>query len=194
MALAPHDGVGVVAFTNGARSAKAWLGAETDGLLGDVLGVPGPVIRADVPHYPDRWAGFCGWYSFRGSFRDVQKWFIAGAEVFVRRGQLMVRAVTPLPALARGLVLHPDDENDPDVFRVDLSSLGIGTSRVVFSRAPEGGVTALHLDFAPLLSFDKRPGTRNPRRFASGGLGVAVAVSAAAARRWGGRTYQRVQT
>ena len=92
--------------------------------------------RADIPHHPEIWTDVCGWYSFRGSLRDAQKWFAAGAEVFVRRGQLTLRPVTALPALARGPPLHPDDPGDPYVFRIDLSSLGLGTSRVVFSLSP----------------------------------------------------------
>jgi hypothetical protein len=134
MSLAPDDGTGVVAFTNGARGAMAWLGAEVTAILGRILGVPDPVIRADVPHRPEIWADLCGWYSFRGSLRDAQKWFVAGAEVCVRSGQLTLRPVTPVPALARGLPLHPDDPGDPYVFRIDLSSFGIGTCRVVFTR------------------------------------------------------------
>jgi len=184
MSLAPHDGTGVVAFTNGARGAMAWLGAEAAAILGRILGVPEPVIRADVPHHPE-WSDVCGWYSFRGSLRDAQKWFVAGAEVFVRRGQLTLRPLTPVPALARGLPLHPDDPGDPYVFGIDLSSLGIGTSRVVFSRSPHAGVTAFHLDLgiAP-LSFDKQPATKNPRYWAGSALGaVAAATTAHAVRR-----------
>ena len=180
MTLAPHDGTGVVAFTNGARSAMAWLGAEVTAILGHILGVPDPVIRADVPHRPEVWADVCGWYSFRGSFRDAQKWFIAGAEVFVRRGQLTLRPVTPLPALACGLALFPDDAGDPYVFRIDLSSLGIGTSRVVFSRSPEAGVIAFHLDLGiGPLSFDKQSAARNPRYWATGALGAVAAATTA---------------
>ena len=185
MSLAPHDGTGVVAFTNGARSAMTWLGAEVTAILGNILGASEPVIRADVPHHPDIWTDVCGWYSFRGSLRDAQKWFVAGAEIFVRRGQLTLRPVTPLPALARGLPLHPDDSGDPYVFRIDLSSLGLGTSRVVFSQSPHAVVTAFHLDlgFAP-LSFDKQPATRNPRYWVSSALGaIAAATTANAVRR-----------
>src|SRR4029450_953047 len=40
MSVAPDDGVGVVAFTNGARGAKAWLGAEVAGMIRYLLGVP----------------------------------------------------------------------------------------------------------------------------------------------------------
>jgi CubicO group peptidase (beta-lactamase class C family) len=185
LALAPDDGVGVVAFTNGAGNAFAWLGAEVSGLLRDLLGVPEEVLRTDLPHHPELWGELCGWYAFRGSLRDVQRWFIAGAEVLVRRGQLMLRASTPIPALYRGVLLHPDDERDPDVFRIDLSKVGIGTSRVVFSRAPGVGTTAVHLDlgFAP-LSFDKQPATKNPRLWATGALGaLAVGTTATAVRR-----------
>jgi CubicO group peptidase (beta-lactamase class C family) len=155
MSVAPDDNVGVVAFTNGAKSAKAWLGAEVTGVMRSLLGVPDDMIRTDVPQHPELWGDLCGWYSFRGSFRDVQKWFIAGAEVFVRRGQLMLRALSPIPALNRGIPLHPDDDQDPFIFRVDLSTFGIGTSRVVFTGEPGSGATALHLGFAP-LSFDRR--------------------------------------
>jgi hypothetical protein len=173
----------VVAFTNGARSAKAWLGAEVAGMLRYVLGVPDEVIRTDVPHRPELWCELCGWYSFCGSLRDVQRWFVVGVEVFVRRGQLMLRALSPIPALNRGLPLHPDDDQDPYVFRIDLSKFGIGTSRVVFSREPGVGTTAVHLGFAP-LSFHKQPAQKNPRHWATGVLGVvAVGATAAAVRR-----------
>ena len=180
MSLAPHDGTGVVAFTNGARRAMTWLGAEVTTILGNILGASEPVIRADVPYHPEIWTDVCGWYSFRGSLRDAQKWFVAGAEVLVRRGQLTLRPATPVPALAHGLPLHPDDPGDPYVFRIDLSNLGLGTSRVVFSRSPHADVNALHLDLdiAP-LSFDKKPATGNPRYWVSGALGAAAAATTA---------------
>lgn len=157
----------------------AWLGAEVTAILGRSLGVPDPVIRADVPHHPEIWTDISGWYSFRGSFRDAQKWFVTGAEVFVRRGQLTLRPLVPLPALARGLPLHPDDPEDPYVFRIDLSSLGMGTSRVVFSRS-HAGVTAFHLDLdvAP-LSFDKQLAARDPRYWVSSAFGAVAAATTA---------------
>jgi len=186
LTVAPDDGVGVLAFTNGARGAAAWLGTEVSGLLRYLLGVPDERIRTDLPHHPELWGELCGWYGFRGSFRDVQRWFVLGAEVFVRRGQLMLRALSPIPTLYRGLALHPDDNRDPSVFRVDLSHFGLGTVRVVFSRKPGVGATAVHLEFAPaLLSFDKQPATKNPRSWAAGALGaVAAASTATAARRF----------
>jgi CubicO group peptidase (beta-lactamase class C family) len=155
LSVAPGDGVGVVAFTNGTRGGMAWLGREVSGLVHDLLGVPEPVLRADIPQHPEIWAELCGRYSFRGSVRDVQKWFVAGADVRVRRGRLVLRVRTPVPALSRGLTLHPDDAADPYVFRADLSGFDLGTTRVVFGRSPGTGVTGFHLDVAP-MSFDKR--------------------------------------
>jgi CubicO group peptidase (beta-lactamase class C family) len=183
MSLAPDDGVGILALTNGARGAKAWLGAEVAGLLRHILDAPADTVRTDVAHHPEAWRDICGWYAFRGSLRDVQRWFIGGAEVSVRRGRPTLRPLTPVPALSRGLALHPDDDKDPYVFRIDLSGFGIGTSRVVFSTRPGVGTTSFHLDFAP-LSFDKRPSTRNPSRWGTGALAaVAVATVAAVVRR-----------
>jgi CubicO group peptidase (beta-lactamase class C family) len=182
LSLAPDEGVGVVAFTNGARSASAWLGTEVSGLLRYLLGAPDQVIGTDVPHHPELWGELCGWYAFRSSLRDVQRWLLLGTEVFVRRGQLMLRALSPLPALNRGLALHPDDERDPYVFRIDLSDFGLGTARVVFSREPGVSATAVYLEFAPaLLSFDKQPATKNPRPWATSALGAVAAATAAAA-------------
>ena len=182
LSLAPDDGIGVLAFTNGAKGASAWLGTEVSRLLSDLLGVPDEGIRTEVPHHPELWGELCGWYGFRGSFRDVQRWFVAGAEVVVRRGQLMLRALSPIPAVNRGLVLHPDDDQDPYVFRIDLSEFGLGTPRVVFSHEPGLATTAVHLESPPaLVSFDKQPATKNPRVWATGALGAVAAASAATA-------------
>lgn len=54
----------------------------------------------------------------------------AGAEVFVRRGRLMCRALPPLSAMLRGVTLHPDDAEDRYVFRLDLSEYGLGTMQI----------------------------------------------------------------
>jgi CubicO group peptidase (beta-lactamase class C family) len=100
LSLAPHDGTGVMAFTNGARGAMAWLGAEASAILGRILGVPDPVIRADVPHRPEVWTEVCGWYSFRVAARR--------AEVVRRRGGGL-RPARPAHAPAR----HPGARAGP---------------------------------------------------------------------------------
>jgi CubicO group peptidase (beta-lactamase class C family) len=185
MFVAPHDGVGVVAFTNGARAAHGWLGPEALGILRHVLDVPGDGIRTAVPHHPEIWSGLCGWYAFPGSLRDVLKWAVAGVQVFVRRGQLTLRLVTLIPGVPREFPLHPEDGEDPGLFRIDLSALGMGTVRVVFSRVPGMGTAALHIELPGMpMSFQKQPATRDPRMWAKGALGaLGIATAAAAVRR-----------
>jgi hypothetical protein len=74
----------------------------------------------------------------------------AGIEIFVRGDQLMLRILTPIPTMYRGFPLHPDDEKDPHIFRIDLSSFGIGTMRVIFSGRLERERRQIHLDVMPL--------------------------------------------
>src|SRR6266496_2061009 len=162
--MAPDDGVGVMAFTNGASRAMLWLAGELAGLLNHLLGVPDEAIRTDVPQHPKIWGDICGWYHLPCRLADVPASSMVGAgvEVFARRGQLILRALSPVPAVYRGFPLHPDDDKDPYVFRIDLSEFGIGTGRVILSRKPGAGTTAVHLDLLP-LSLQKRPNVRNPR-------------------------------
>jgi hypothetical protein len=96
---------------------------------------------------------------------------------------LMLRGLSPIPAVYRGFPLYPDDDDDPYVFRIYLSEFGIG--RAVSSSAKNlvKGTTALHIDFFP-PSLQKRPATTNPRRWVTGVLGaLAVATTATAVRR-----------
>jgi CubicO group peptidase (beta-lactamase class C family) len=179
--LAPNDSVGVMAFTNGARNAFAatWLMGEMERLLGDLIRAPGVGIRTDIPQHPEIWGDLCGWYRPRAQRTDMQAWSMlgAGAEVRVRRGQLMLRTLSPIPALYRGFPLHPGDKDDPYVFLIDLSPYGIGTVRVVFSRDAAGATTGAHLD-GILLSAEKRPASRNPRLWATGAAGALAAATA----------------
>ncbi len=179
--LAPDDGVGVMAFANGAKRGFHWLMPEAGGMLRHLLGVPDEVIRTDVPQHPEMWGDLCGWYHLSAHLTDPTKLaFGAGVEVFVRRGQLMMRILSPIiPTLYRGFPLHPDDDNDPYIFRIDLSTFSTGTGRVIFSREPGVGTTAVHFEFGP-LSFQKQPAIKNPRPWATGALG-ALAVAAATA-------------
>ena len=108
-----------------------------------------------------------------------------GVEVFVSGGRLMVRLRTPLPPLYRGVPLHPDDETDPYVFRMELSQFGMGTARVVFSHDDGIGTTAVHVDLGGQpLSLVRRPATWRPRTWLTGAFGaLAVATTARAVRR-----------
>ena len=180
--LAPDDGVGVMAFANGAKQGLHWLTPEVGGILRDLLDVPDEVMRTDVPQHPEMWGDLCGWYHLSAYLTDPAKLaFGAGVEVFVRRGQLMMRVLSPVPVLYRGFSLQPDDDNDPSIFRIDLSTFGIGTGRVIFTHEPGVGTTAVHFEFGP-MSFQKQPAIKNPRLWATGALGaLAVAASTATA-------------
>jgi CubicO group peptidase (beta-lactamase class C family) len=183
--VAPDDGVGVMAFTNGARQAMFWLPAEVSRLLRYLLGVPEEAIRADVPQHPEIWRDICGWYQLSARLTDARARLAvgAGAEVFVRGGRLMVRGLSPIPAVYRGFPLHPDDDRDPYVFRIDLSDFGIGTARVVFSRDPGGAATQVHLDLIP-LTLRKQPSAKNPGLWVTGVFGaLAIAASVVALRK-----------
>jgi CubicO group peptidase (beta-lactamase class C family) len=190
--VAPDDGVGVIAFTNGARRAMLWLPGEVAGLLRHALGLPDEVIRTDVAHHPEVWGEICGWYRLAGRLTDARARLAigAGAEVFVRGGRLMLRGLTPVPAVYKGFALHPDDDNDPYVFRMDLSEFGLGTARVVFSREPGGGISEVRIDFF-LPSLQKRSAATNPRLWVN--ATVAVTMTAVAVR-WHRRRHQRVRT
>jgi hypothetical protein len=75
--------------------------------------------------------------------------------VLARGDGLVIRILSPVPDLLRGLELHPDDEKDPYVFRLDLAGFGLGTSKVVFGRRSDDGGMSVHLDLMP-LSLHKR--------------------------------------
>jgi CubicO group peptidase (beta-lactamase class C family) len=166
--LAPDDGLGVMAFTNGSWRPDFWLPFEVSNILRALIGAPDDVIRTDVPRRPDRWGDLCGWYRLTGPLTDVRMRGMlgAGAEVYVHRGQLMMRALTPIPALYRGFPLHPDDLADPTVFRIDLGAFGLGSMRVVFTEEA-GSTTGVQLEVMP-LALEKASSALRPRRWAGG--------------------------
>ena len=162
--VAPDDGIGVMAFTNGTRRGAFWLPIELSRLLNHLLDVPDEVIRTDVPQRPAVWNDICGWYYLPGPLTDtrVRGAMGAGVEVFVHRGQLALRFLSPVPALYRGFPLHPGDLEDPYAFQVDLAEFGLGVFPVVFSRDAKTGDLAVHFEVMPLTAY-KRPGRTNPR-------------------------------
>ncbi len=183
MALAPDDGIGVLAFANtGPFSPLSAAGPTASAVLRGMLGLPADVVRTSIPEHPWAWHQLCGWYSLGpGVLTDPQPRMLGpGVEVAVRHGQLVIRGQVPVPAVRRGLRLYPDGD-DPYALRVALPGFGSGTSQVVFSRGPGGQVTALHLGVQP-LSFQKRPGIGNPRRWATGAL--AAGAVTLAVRHW----------
>lgn len=185
--LSPADRTAVMAFTNGATGALLWMITEVADLLGDTLGWADEAIRADVPQRPEMWGGLRGFYRLSAQWTDVQSRSMGGlgVEVFVRRGRLMLRILSPVPALYRGFELHPDVDRDPCVFRIDLARYGMGTPRVVFGGEREGRMTRIHVDVIPLW-LERRPAMLNPRPWAiatAAALGAAAIAGAARHRR-----------
>ena len=176
--VAPDDGIGVMAFTNGTRGGAFWLPSELSSLLNHLLGVPDEVIRTDVPQRPETWSDLCGWYYLPGPLTDtrVRAAIGLGVEVFVRRGQLVLRFLSPVPVLYRGFPLHPDDDADPYAFQIDLSEFGLGAFPVVFSREPESGATAVHFELMPLSAF-RQPERTNPRLWVESAGAVAATAT-----------------
>jgi len=180
--VAPDDGVGVMAFTNGSRDAMFWLPGSMATIMNDVLGVPGETVRTDVPQQPAIWGELCGWYRLPGPLTDARARLAMGAgmEVLVRDGRLVLRIMSPIPALLRGFELHPDDVDDPYAFRIDMSELGIGTGRILFGKEPGAAdhspATAAHFDLTPMTAYRRRAIT-NPRPWVQG---AAAALTGAA--------------
>ena len=157
--VAPDDGVGVVAFTNGSRGATSWLPLEMEGLLRDLLGVRSEAPRTDIAARPEVWPEICGRYALPPRIGDFRGRMLmgGGVEILVQDGRLMARLRVPVPALWRGLPLLPVNASDPYLFRLDLAPFGMPSTLVAFT--PE----ALHTDLA-CLTLVKRAAKAGPRR------------------------------
>jgi len=165
LVVAPDDGLAIIALTNGSPGAVGWLPAESKRLLRHLLEAPDDGIRTDIPQRPEVWGELCGRYRLPARISDLRERLLVprGVDVFVRGGRLMIRPSAPVSALYRGLPLHPDDANDPYAFRVDLSSFGQGTLRLVFGRDVDGDTAAIHTDFGGQpVSLIMRPGKARP--------------------------------
>ena len=179
--LAPDDGVGVLAFTNGGAGAVSWLQIEADRLLRRLLGISEAIEHRTVPHHPEIWPDLCGRYVLQPRIGDLRGRLVlsAGVQVYVTGGRLKVRLLTPVPVPFGGLLLEPDDANDPCVFRLDLSRFGMAPLRVVFSRVEGARATAAHIDLMGQpwsLVRPGHPGTpprwRGPLLAAAAGAGL----------------------
>ena len=156
-----------------------WLPTELSALVSRLIGVPTDVIRSDIAPRPETWGDLCGRYAFGGRLTDVRARLMTGfgADVYVRGGRLMLRLLTPVWGLLRGIELHPDSETDPDVFRIDLAAFGLPTARIIFTREPGIGVTAMHFDIFP-MSLRKQAPRRRPRVWQMVAVSTALSVAA----------------
>jgi CubicO group peptidase (beta-lactamase class C family) len=144
---APHDGVAIVALTNGSPGAFVWMPIELRATVRRLVGLPDAAAPTAACHRPEAWGDLCGTYRLPpGSDLRGRAMMGGGVRIFVGGGRLRLRVRAPLPALLRGMPLLPDDPVDPEVFRLDLSGPGMGSIRVVFGRDPTTGERRLHTD------------------------------------------------
>ncbi|HEY8439461.1 MAG TPA: serine hydrolase domain-containing protein [Candidatus Limnocylindrales bacterium] len=194
LVLAPDDGVGVFAITNGSSGAFGWLQIELDGLLRQVLGASDDIDRSDLPHHPEIWPDLCGRYVFQPRISDlrVRLMLSRGVEVFVGDGRLKVRLLTPVPVPYRGLPLAADDERDPDVFRLDVTQWGMPSIRAVFGRDATGRATAIHTDLGGQpWTLVRCTDNATRRRWVRPALGAFAAAGVVAALRGARRSARR---
>ena len=100
------------------------------------------------------WSEICGWYSpAPGPVTNLslRVLFGAGAEVVVQGGHLMLKPLTPIPAMRRDFRPYPDDPDDLWVFRIYFPEFGMNL-RVVFDSRPQDG-TAMRL-LMDVMSFE----------------------------------------
>lgn len=157
--VAPDDGVAVFGLTNGSTGATLWLPDEMEKLLHDLLDIPDQMMYGDIPHHPELWTELCGTYRLPavGDLRG-RLMMAGGIRVLVRNGQLMIRLLAPIPAMYNGFPLHSDDENDPYVFRADLSGMGLSAVRLVFDCKAGPGRRSIHTDLGGQpISLIERP-------------------------------------
>jgi len=188
---APDDGVGVVALTNTGTVLGAHLLAAS--VMRSLLGVPDPAAdlpRATVPDSPHLWSDLTGHYApGRGLLTNVRPWQMTGGEVdvLVKKRQLVIRALSPLPALRRGLRLHPIDEDDPLLFAAVAEGLFVP---VAFRLDAAGRASVVCLGAPALAQFHRRTVWRSSRvrlRVLSAGLAGAVYRRVRSRRRAPGR-------
>ena len=107
MTIAPDDGIGVVVLGNtgglDGRGTPDPLGAA---LLRRMLDLPDDPVRTTPPMHPESRGEICGWYGpDPGPVTNLftRLFMGAGAEVTVRGGHLLLRPLTPIPAMRRGM-------------------------------------------------------------------------------------------
>jgi hypothetical protein len=172
--MAPEGGVGVVVLANtGGLDNRGVSEPLAAALTRRLLGLPDSPVRDDVAPHPEVWDTLRGWYApdagpITNLFARVG--FGAGVEVAVRGDRLVLKPLTPVPGLGGRMVLHPDEPDDPHVYRVELPHYAKAL-RVVFT---DDMPPRLLLD---VMSFQKRREWQNPRRWA---VGTAAAGAAGA--------------
>jgi hypothetical protein len=180
--VAPDDGLGVVVLTNTATPFGAHL--LTRVVLGALLEVPDPAAqlpRQAVADQPHRWVQLAGFYApDPGLLTNVRAWQLFGGEVqvLVWHRQLVVRALSPMAALRRGLRLYPTDADDPLVFAADAGGLLVP---LAFRLDPSGHAAGIGIGYPAMATLRRRPAWRSSRLRLRA---LAAAAAAGLAYRW----------
>jgi CubicO group peptidase (beta-lactamase class C family) len=180
--VAPDDGVGVVALTNNSSFIGAHLLAH--GVLRSLLGVPDPaseLARTDVAPSPHLWPELAGHYApAPGFLTNIRSWQMVGGEVqvLVKNRRLVIRGLSMIPVLRRGLELHPVDPDDPLLFAVEAEGLVVP---IAFSRREPGCIDSVAVGPPANTTFYRRSTLRSTR--VRGGLVLGGALAAAVFRR-----------
>lgn len=180
--VAPDDGVGVIALTNGAAGATGWMPQELTALIGRIIGAA-ETEAAMGPPDRDVARTVAGRYCLAPRVSDLRGRLMMGGGVALteRRGRPTARLLLPVPALLRGVPMQPS-RDDPYLFRLDLSRFGMPVVRVAFARDPIDGVWVMHTDLA-CLSLYRQPGWRLDRTWRALSVILLVAVVVSALRR-----------
>jgi CubicO group peptidase (beta-lactamase class C family) len=189
---APDDGCAVVVLTNTATYIGAHLLAGT--VLRSVLGVADPAAElagtgvADQPHL---WPELLGHYAPRSGFlTNLRSWQLTGGEVqvVVKGRGLVIRALSPLRRIRRGLRLYPTDASDPLLFAAEIEGLVVP---VAFVRDGGGVVDRIAVGPAANTVFYRRPAVRSSRlrlRLAAAAIAVVALRRSQAKKRRGARS------
>ncbi len=162
--VAPDDGIGVVVLTNNSTTIGAHLLADT--LMRSQLGLDDPTSslpRPDVAESPHLWPELTGHYAPRPGFlTNLRMWQVTGGEVqvTVKGRHLVLRALSLLPELRKGLRLYPIDDGDPLLFAVNVEGLFVP---IAFQRAQEGRDSVLCVSAPAFATLHCRPAWRSSR-------------------------------
>ncbi|MBV8693737.1 MAG: beta-lactamase family protein [Actinobacteria bacterium] len=138
--VAPDAGVGVVVLNNTATAIGSHVIALE--VLRSLLQVTSPAEArgaAAVPERPEVWDGLVGHYApAPGLLTNARSWQMAGGEVqvIVRDRRLVLRSLSVVPQLRKGVALHAADPDDPLLFVAEASGL---TVPVAFTPNSSGG-------------------------------------------------------
>lgn len=163
--IAPDSEVGVVVLTNTATFVGAHI--LTTEVIRSLLHGPTPSTARGtnaVPERPELWSDLVGHYApAPGFLTNARTWQMAGGEiqVIVRNRRLVLRSLSLIPQLRKGITLHASDRADPMRFVAEARGL---TVPVAFVRAP-GGDAAVRVVIGPPSNtvFYRRTALRSSR-------------------------------